>query len=283
MTYDISASLASLATGEQQLEGAATSVDVSAVITELLDHADHAASSSRVGMTAETIAVVGGLGQIDGTRPSVFCALAHGVLLDTGLADLDLPPDDLRPLIAGILPSALEVGRHIEAHDVDIVHATTIGLEAALRVRELLASNSLRPWDPRGLVQGIGAATAAAFGLRLDEQQAIHALGIASTQATGTQQAGGTDAAAVLTGLGAANGLEAAMLAGQSIDGPARPIEGRRGLLALMHPGATDISAEIYADIIRRAASSLRRAPSVDQETSVLRRRYVEQLRTFLD
>ena len=282
MKHDISTTIAQLATDEVQFDEKATPFDVTAAVDDLFDLADQVSSCPPLEIIVDTISSIGVLDDVEQSRPSSFYALSHGALLQTALAGVEIPTDDARPLLAGILPAALEAGRSTGAKDTNILRSTAIGLTAAIRVRELLSADKLRPWDPLGLVQGIGAAIAAAHGLGLDAQQSLHALGIASTQATGTQQAQGTDAAIVLTGLGSANGLEAAVLAAHGIDGPAKPIDGRRGLLAVMHPDAEDSISEAYAEILHQAETAPVYWTPRDKPTTVLRDRYVKQLRAYL-
>ena len=76
------------------------------------------------------------------------------------------------------------------------------------------------------------------------------------------------------------------LLAEQGIDGPVRPIEGRRGLLALMHPGASDTVADVYAELLQKAgestAASGNSEVSSTEDPASLRERYSAQVRAIL-
>jgi 2-methylcitrate dehydratase PrpD len=80
----------------------------------------------------------------------------------------------------------------------------------------------------------LGAAAAAGRMLGLSAEQLPHMLGICATQAAGLTVAEGTDAGALQVGMAASNAVEAALLSRNGFTSAARPLEGRRGLLALM-------------------------------------------------
>ena len=65
--------------------------------------------------------------------------------------------------------------------------------------------------------------------LKLTEAQFIHAFGLAATQASGFVEMLGSQARVLNAGFAARNGMNAALLASQGFEGPARPLEGLRG------------------------------------------------------
>jgi 2-methylcitrate dehydratase PrpD len=88
-----------------------------------------------------------------------------------------------------------------------------------------------------GIIAAVGAAARVGG---LDVGRARHAFGIAATQAAGTGVTTGTPAGALASGKAASDAVEAVALAGAGFTGPAAPIEGRRGLAALIAERVVD-------------------------------------------
>jgi 2-methylcitrate dehydratase PrpD len=125
------------------------------------------------------------------------------------------------------------------ADDDRAVRAIALGYEVATRVAAALgAAHTARGWDVRATAGAIGATAAAGSLCDLDEHALRDALGLCATQAAGLISSAGTDAEAVQLGKAAANAVEAALLAGCGFTSSAEPLEGRRGLFALMSAGA---------------------------------------------
>jgi len=116
---------------------------------------------------------------------------------------------------------------------------TAVALAVGYRVAEWIAA-TLGPahvaagWCARATAGTVGAAAAAGRLLDLDVDQQRHALGICATQAAGLSSAEGTDAGALQIGKAANNAVEAVLLGRHGFTSSARPLEGRRGLFALM-------------------------------------------------
>ncbi len=116
-------------------------------------------------------------------------------------------------------------------NDARAVEATVLGCEVACRLAALL---DVRP----DALSVVGAALAGST----DPAGALHALGLAATQTTtvsgssGEGAEGQEEVAALRTAFAAADGLEAALLGERGFTAPEAPVEGRRGLLALLAP-----------------------------------------------
>jgi 2-methylcitrate dehydratase PrpD len=89
-------------------------------------------------------------------------------------------------------------------------------------------------WSSGTVAAVIGAGVTAGLLLGLTRPQLRAALGICSTQAAGLAAAEGTPAFAVGVGKAAFNGVEAALLARAGFTAPDDPLDGRRGLFALL-------------------------------------------------
>lgn len=116
--------------------------------------------------------------------------------------------------------------------------ATVLGCEIACRLAAVLG---VRPDELSVVGAALAASTAPAAGL--------YALGLAATQttaATGSED-DPQEVTALRAGLAAADGVEAALLGDRGFTTPEAPVEGRRGLLALLAPDAD--AAELVRDL----------------------------------
>ena len=140
--------------------------------------------------------------------------------------------------------AAAEIGRRSGA---DLLFGVAVGLECALRLAAKLGpGHEARGFQLLGSAGRLGAALGASRTLGHDLPQTIAAIGFASTESGGPLRAAAQGGAALLSGKAAADGLEAALLAGAGLIGPSAPIEGRRGLFALeAADGAMDPLADL--------------------------------------
>jgi 2-methylcitrate dehydratase PrpD len=121
------------------------------------------------------------------------------------------------------------------------LHALALGIEAQCRVAKALAAPPARisgAWYLTGVTGGIGAAVAAGRVLGLDEDRMLWAIGIAAARAAGARETHGSMAKSLVSAFAGEEGLAAALLAQQGMEGPEAPIEGRRGLGTLVAQGA---------------------------------------------
>jgi 2-methylcitrate dehydratase PrpD len=130
-----------------------------------------------------------------------------------------------------VVTAAVAVAEALGASGAELLSAVAAGGEVSARLHDGLGrSASARGWDETAALGGFGAAVAAGRLLGLGEASLTAAIGIASTRAAGFRVALGTDVAAFQVGKAAADGIEAAQLAGRGFTGPRMSIEGRRGL-----------------------------------------------------
>jgi MmgE/PrpD N-terminal domain len=118
--------------------------------------------------------------------------------------------------------------------------AVAIGWEIARRLLVVLGP-ALRDqgWDPARFTAGIAAAAAVARVLALDADRTVAAIAAASTQAAGLQVP--PRLARVQWAKAAVDGVVSARLAAYGLTAPAAPLEGRRGLAALVAPGTDPV------------------------------------------
>lgn len=120
----------------------------------------------------------------------------------------------LAHLSAPVAPAALLLGAELDASVGAVLGAFAAGFEAT---GSLTAANHPRlrapGWHPTSVCGIVGAATAAARLLELDDEHTGHALRLALAQASGLRAAFGSDAKSLQVGLAAAGGVVAARLA----------------------------------------------------------------------
>jgi len=149
-----------------------------------------------------------------GLRSSVpQAALANGTL---GHA-LDF--DDVNVSMRGhpsipVLPAVLALAEQAGSPGREALTAFITGFEVECKLgRAVGPSSYAQGWHATSVLGSIGAAAAAARLLRLDADQTRHALGIASSMASGTRQNFGTMTKPLHAGIAARAGVEAARLA----------------------------------------------------------------------
>ncbi len=130
-----------------------------------------------------------------------------------------------------VVMAAIAVAEALGASGPELLSAVAAGAEISIRLHDGLGrSVSARGWDETAALGGFGAAVAAGRLLGLGEASLTAAIGIAATRAAGLRAALGTDVAAFHVGKAAADGIEAAQMAGRGFTAPTHAIEGRRGL-----------------------------------------------------
>lgn len=136
--------------------------------------------------------------------------------------------------IAPVAGAALALAEELNATGPDLLEALAIGIEAACRIGNAVSpGHYARGWHISATCGVFGAALASARLLGLDRTKALHALGIASAQSSGLVETLGTMAKSVGVGHAARAGLTSAIMASEGLEGPAAPLEGRLGFLAV--------------------------------------------------
>ncbi|HEX2286761.1 MAG TPA: MmgE/PrpD family protein [Mycobacterium sp.] len=123
---------------------------------------------------------------------------------------------------------------------VDLLAAHALGYELSARV-----SNALYPehydagWHMTGTTGALAAATVAIRLLGLTSAGATHCLSIAATQAAGHREQFGTMTKPFHAGHAAQSGVWAGLLAAGGFTGAPDPLQGRRGMFAVMSSAST--------------------------------------------
>jgi hypothetical protein len=130
---------------------------------------------------------------------------------------------------------ALQRGSYSEQEAAD---AVAVGTAVAEWTANALATGA-QGWSTRGIAAAIGAGVAAARLLRLDAAGVRNVIGLCATQAAGLRAAEGSEAGVVQAAKAAADAVEAATLVSHGFTSSADGLGGRRGLFAVLAPGAT--------------------------------------------
>lgn len=180
----------------------------------------------------------------EGGRPAASVA-GSGVLLPARAAALAngtmshaLDYDDthfahIGHLSVGIYPAALAAGEDTGATAEAVRDAFLLGAEAACRVGMILGREHYqRGFHQTATAGAFGATIAAARLYGLDRQTLRHALGLASTRASGLKSQFGTMGKPFNAGIAASNGVEAARLARFGFTSCDDGIGGAQGFIA---------------------------------------------------
>lgn len=142
------------------------------------------------------------------------------------------------------VPAVLAAAEWTGASEEGLLEAVAGGDAAARELSERLTHKlEERDWNAASVLGRLEAALAVGRLFRLDAVRIRNALGIAATEAAGLAAARGTMTAHFLFGKAALDGLEAAVLARDGFTAAEQPLEGRRGLVALLIDRLDDASA----------------------------------------
>lgn len=140
---------------------------------------------------------------------------------------------------AVIIPAAVALAEEHQASGQELLDALIVGYEVMLRVSYAVSPHLItRGHHPPPAVGPFGAAAAAARLLGLDQEQTVHALGIAGSHSAGLleyTQTGGS-VKRLHCAIPSQAGVRAALLAGNGVTGPPTVLEGKRGFAHVFSP-----------------------------------------------
>lgn len=173
-------------------------------------------------------------------------ALVNGTLVH-GLDFDDSHAGSIVHTTASVVPAVLAAGEATGASGAQALRATIIGLEVAARVGLGAAGEfHRRGFHITSLAGTFAAALASSVLFRLSGEQAVHALGIAGSQASGLREAylggEGTWTKRLHPGWAAHAGVMAALLARKGFTGPSTVFEGRFGFYPAHVGDAFDVA-----------------------------------------
>jgi len=160
------------------------------------------------------------------------CAPARGAALVNGVTSHALDYDDTHfahighPSVA-VVSAALSVAERTKASGDALVRAALVGAEASARIGVWLGREHYQTgFHQTGTAGCFGATIAAARLLGCDHTRMTHAIGLASTRASGLKSQFGTMGKPYNAGAAAAMGVEVALLAQAGFVSNPRGLEG---------------------------------------------------------
>src|SRR5712672_2891457 len=162
---------------------------------------------------------------------------AHGIELDDGYTKGSAHPG------CSVVPAVLAVGHARKATGKAVIEAIVAGYETVIAIAGAChPALRLRGFHPTGAVAVLGSAMATGKLRGLSPPQLGNALGIAASSAAGLFAFvnGGADIKRLHAGHASREGLQAALLAEQGIEGPPDVIEARDGFMQAFAYGRTD-------------------------------------------
>ena len=162
--------------------------------------------------------------------PAPVAVLSNGISAHVEDFDDTCLPSILHPS-AVVIPAAIAAAELRGASGRELLDATAVGMEVAIRAADGMGSRALdRGWHVTGIIGPIGAAAAAGRVLGLDGPRMASALSIAACQGSGVLAALGSMTKSLHPGRAAANGVEAAYLASAGVSVTADLLGGGSGL-----------------------------------------------------
>ena len=147
--------------------------------------------------------------------------------------------------------AALAISGNKKVSGKEFVTAVVLGYEISIRLSVACNPSHYKHWHTSSTIGCYCAAVVASKLLGCTEEETICALGLAGTQAGGSQECIGNDAQFLHLGFAARSGVLAALLAKNGLTGGGRIIDGPAGFFAAMTAFDGDIF-EIFADLGKR-------------------------------
>lgn len=192
-----------------------------------------------IQMISNLIKELGGIEQASlftGGKTSVLqAALVNGASSHVVELD-DIHKGSIIHAATVVIPAALAIAEWKELSGKDLITAIVVGYEVCFRIGEAVSPSHYYYWHNTATCGTFGAAIAAAKLLQLTEEETIHALGNAGTQAAGLWEfiEDGAMTKQLHSGKAAMNGILAALLAQKGFTGPLKILEGNRGFFKAM-------------------------------------------------
>ncbi len=173
--------------------------------------------------------------------PALNAALGNGLYAHTLELD-DLHRSSILRPGSPIIPAALAAAEKTGASGKDLITAIVVGYEVGIRIAEAMTPSHYNFWHTTGTCGTFAAAIAAGKVMDLNEEQLIHALGHAGTQAAGLMELHyspeGMMSKPLHASKAAQNGLFSAMLARGGYSSTKTILSGEKGFLRVFAPKA---------------------------------------------
>ena len=179
---------------------------------------------------------------VGGRAPATAAALANGAMAHC--LDFDDRTPWGRHCGSSLIPAALalaEKRRGVSGRQ--LITAIAVGQDMFIRLRRHIERDEA--WNLSTVLGVLSASAAASVVLGLDRRGTTNALGIASTQASGTMQLvhSGSDLRGMYAGFSAQAAVTSTLLAQKGVQGVDGALEGEAGLFRLCFPDGYDRAA----------------------------------------
>ena len=197
------------------------------VVTEIIEEAGGAQHAVLIGRKERVPVLNAALGN---------GLYAHALELD------DLHRSSILRPGSPIIPAALAAAEKVGASGKELLVAIVVGYEVGIRIAEAMTPTHYDYWHTTGTCGTFAAAVAAGKVLGLNEEQLIHALGHAGTQAAGLMELHyspeGVTSKPLHASKAAQNGLFSAMLAAGGYTSTKTILSGEKGFQRVFAPEA---------------------------------------------
>ncbi len=197
------------------------------VVTEIIEEAGGAPQAVLIGRRERV--------------PALNAALGNGLYAHALEFD-DLHRQSILRPGSPIIPAALAAAEKVGASGKELLTAIVTGYEVGIRIAEAMTPTHYQYWHTTGTCGTFAAAIAAGKVMNLSEEQLVHALGHAGTQAAGLMELHyspeGMMSKPLHASKAAQNGLFSAMLAAGGYTSTQSILSGEKGFLRVFAPKA---------------------------------------------
>lgn len=170
----------------------------------------------------------------------VTAAFVNGATASNPALDDMYAPGIYHPGVTAVT-AALSIAGIKKISGKEFITAVVLAYEIACRIAQAAGSSHYKLWHISSTVGCYNAATAASKLLGCTEEETVYALGLAGTQAGGSQECSGNDAQFLHLGFASRSGVLAALLAKNGLTGARQILEGSSGFFA----ATTDLKGNI--------------------------------------
>lgn len=230
--------------GQEKLPDAVLGESVRALVNWLgcaLGGAEHEGTAAALAMSREfsgpaTSTIIGHAIKLDAANAAFINCLASSLLSydDTHLATITHPTGPVASVLLALSETQAITG-------LEFLEALAIGIEIECRLGNALIvppAKAKLGWYVTGLTGGIAAALAGARALKLPHEQAMWAMGIAASQASGYRQTHGSMSIGLVPAHAARCALLAIRMAAHGFACSPNPLEARNGFFEVFSESA---------------------------------------------
>jgi len=177
----------------------------------------------------------------------VTAALVNGATASNMALDDIYSAGIYHPAVTAVT-AAISIAGKKKITGKEFITAVVLGYEITMRMSAACNPSHYKHWHTSSTVGSYCAAIVASKLLRCTEEETVCALGLAGTQAGGSQECLGNDAQFLHLGFAARNGVLAALMAKRGLTGARRILEGAAGFFAAMSTFKGNIH-DVFADL----------------------------------